>query len=709
MKIVLKVVAGLLLLLVLAVGALLLFFDPNAFKEELVGLARDKGRVALTLDGDIGWSLFPSIALALPSLTVDDLNGQRLAAVDAAEVAVAVLPLLSGRLEMSGLSLRGLRLDLVAPEAVADESGAADGAAGGAGAAPQLDVGFVDIRDAEVRYRMPQSGQMIALTGFNFHGERIVSGQPFPVTSSFRLALGPEGQPAGLTLQAELATRVRLDLAKQEFAAQGLDLQLGVGGVAFNGREVPIDLQADLSAQLAADRAAVGNLVVKIAGLALQGELQVAQMRSAPLISGKLDAAPFDLNQLLLALGQAAVVTRDAKALQQVGFSAEFSGPANTLLLKPLQLRFDDTRFEGEVGMDLASGRQRVVLKGDRLDLDRYLPPPAPAGAAPDSGQENAAPAAGAAQERYPKDPLLPVALLQGLNFELRLGLGELVAAGVKLSQLQLETTAAGGLIQAKNISGELYGGRFANSATLDARKTPLRSDITTQVTGVQLGGLLQDLAQINKFSGTLSLDGHYTTRGNSIYAMVNSLTGDSAISVKDGRLHGVNLVDSLCQGIRQVKGLPEATGSAPDYTNFSNLSATLKIVDGVVDSRDLAASMVAVGVAGAGQVNLPAATLDYGLDLTVLQQLQGERCQIEEKLHNLAFPVRCNGSFDDAPAKLCRPDTARMKKVLTELAKRDVGGKLQQKLDDSKLKQKLDEKLKGNEEVKSLLKGLLK
>jgi len=707
MKIVLKVVAGLLLLLVVALGALLLFFDPNAHKAELIALARDKGSVALTIDGELGWSLFPRIALALPALRVDDLDGQPLAAVDGAEVSVAVLPLLRGKVEMSGVTLQGLRLDLVAPEpapAAETESVPSDAAAAPPGAAPQLDIGFIDIRDAEISYRMPQSGQVARLSGFNFHAERVVSGRPFPVSSRFNLALGPDGKPAQLTLQAELAAQLLLDLANQHFGADALRLRLGVGGTAFQGRTVPVELQADLQAQLAAERVSIDQLLVKVADMALQGQLQVAQLSTAPLISGKLAAAPFDLNQLLQALGQPALVTRDSDALSQVGFSAEFSGPANTLLMKPLQLRLDDSRFDGELGLDLASGRQRVVLSGDRLDLDRYLPP------APAEAEAAAAPAAPAQAdgERYSKDPLLPVALLQGLNFELRLGLAELVASGLQVNDLQLAAEAAGGLIEAKTLSGRLYQGGFANSATLDARQTPLQIALNKKLSGVQLGPLLQDLAQIDRVSGTLALEGRYRTRGNSVYAWVNGLNGNSVIGLTDGRVKGINLVDSLCQGIRQVKGLPASDGTAPDYTHFSNLSATLKITDGVVDNRDLAASLVAVGLAGAGQVSLPAATLDYGLDLTVLQQLQGERCQIEEKLHNLAFPVRCKGGFDDDPAKLCKPDTARMKQVIGELLKRDSVTKLKQKVED-KMQDKVPDKLKDNEQLKDALKGLFK
>ncbi|WP_210397247.1 AsmA family protein [Motiliproteus sediminis] len=735
MKILLKVVLALVFLLVLAVGALLLFFDPNAYKEELVTLARDKGQVVLTLDGDIGWSLYPNLALALPTLSVDDLEGKRMAAVDSAEVSVALLPLLGGRLEMSGLTLSGLTLELSAADAdpsAAPAGAAASGAAStsaGAATAPanqgdasqpaakplELDIARITIRDANIRYRLPD--QTLELSRFNFEGTNIVSGQAFPASSDFALrVLSPRGDTQ-LSVDAALTAEVLLDLAAQRYGASGLAMKLNLGGAAFGGNTLPLLLGGDLLAELAGDQASVRKLQLDLAGMQLRGELEVTQLSGQPVIAGMLRAAPFDLNQLLQALGQPAVVTSDSQALSRVGFEATLSGPANTVGLKPLKLQLDDTRFEGELALDLATGRQRVRLQGDSLNVDRYLPPPAAAegdnnqpakSSTAQSGSTNGGSTGGvaggnqaaSAPSPYSKEPLLPLEVLRALNFDLGIGLKEMIVAGIKVTQLKASATARDGLIRADKLQGQLYGGGFDNSAVIDASTAPLRTDVRKKISGIQLGGLLKDLAQIDNFSGSFSMEGRYQTSGNSVHAVVNSLTGNSVISLKDGRVSGVNLIDNLCQGIRQVKGLPDSGDTAADYTEFSNLGATLKVTNGVVDTRDLNASLVAVGLGGAGQVNLPQQSLDMALDLTVLQQLQGESCQIEEKLHNLAFPVRCKGGFFDEPTKLCRPDTARMKKVLSELTKREAGDKLQKKL---------DEKLKDNDEVKSLIKGLFK
>ena len=57
------VLLGLLLIIVALGFALSHLFDPNDYKDEIRQIARDKAHIELTLNGDIGWSLFPWLGL----------------------------------------------------------------------------------------------------------------------------------------------------------------------------------------------------------------------------------------------------------------------------------------------------------------------------------------------------------------------------------------------------------------------------------------------------------------------------------------------------------------------------------------------------------------------------------------------------------------------------------------------------------------------
>ncbi len=700
MKLLLKLLLGLMLLLVLAVGSLLLLVDPNDFKPELQALARDKAQVDLQLKGDIGWSLFPSIALSLPALEVLTLEGKPLASLQRAEIEVRVLPLLSGQLQMQGVLLDGLMLDwTVAAQTEATKVETAADSPGKSGAAGALlfDIGQVQINNAQIRYADPANGQVVELRNVNLSAEKLVSGQRFPIMVDFELALFTDPQtPPQLIAKTQLQSQLLLDLAAQKYSAKGLQLQLNLAGAAFS-KPLDLTLGGDLEADQGGDTLQLSGLKLALANLLLHAELKVVGAADQPLVSGSLQVPSFDLKKLLRALGQPELLTRDDAALRNVGFTALLAGPTGVIGLESLTLTLDQTSFSGSLSYALQSGAQQIRLAGDALDVDRYLPPAVAADPAVSAPKPVAA-------ARYSKAPLLPIDTLKALTLDADLTLASLKASGVTIEQLQLLLTAKAGLVNVKQLSGKLYQGSFSNSVIVDARKTPVRLEINKQVEGIQLGVLLMDLAKIDRFTGRFSMQGGYQAQGNSVYEVVHSLDGDLSLGLKQGRLQGLNLGDTLCRGILQVKGQQPPAESAQSYTDFSNLNATAKISAGVLVNKDLKAALVGIRLLGDGQVDLPAETLNYGMELTVLQDFASDSCRIDEKLHNLSLPLRCQGGFDTEPAKLCGVDKNRIKKLLSQLVTTDVKQKVEQKLE-----QQLEQKLKDNEQLKGALKGLFK
>ena len=701
MKLLLKLLLGLVLLVVLAVGAVLLLVDPNDFKPEIQQLARDKGQLDLQLDGDIGLSLWPSVALSLPSLKLSSLEGEPLASLKRAEIEVSLLPLLSGQLQMSGVLIDGLELEVRAQPADTGLSQGGSSPDANAMAKPQqhagllFDIGRIQISNARIRYTDTAAGLDLTVAPFNFSADNLVSGRAFPAESDFQLQLKQGGEvPSEWRFSGELSSELLLDSARQQFAANGLQLQLQVEGDALP-KPVKLDLGGSLSFDQSSHRARLEGLRLALAQLVLNVDLQIDMAAGQPQFSGRLELEPFDAKQLLAELGQPVPPTQDPQALTQVGFSAELGGPAGAVEMNPLKLSLDQSRFEGMVSYQLESGAQRLRLQGDRLDLDRYLPAPAEAAEDAAASRSENPDQAGSI---YPKTPMLPVELLQGLQLDVGLGLAQLQVSGLTLEQLKFKLEADQGLVKLPQISGRLYQGEFENSITLDARQVPLKLSVNKRLEAVDLGPLLVDLMEQERFSGRLSLQGDYRMQGNSVYDWVHSLNGSMQAGLKEGRLNGVNLGDTLCRGILQVKGQPLPLETAESYTEFSNLDATAKIRDGVVSNQDLRAALVGISLAGRGTVDLPKEALDYGIDLTVLQEFASANCRIDDKLHNLALPLRCQGGFDTEPAKLCGVDKQRIKRVLAEVGKREV---------KQKLERKLEQKLEGNEALKGVLKGL--
>ena len=97
------VLLGLLLIIVALGFALSHLFDPNDYKDEIRQIARDKAHIELTLNGDIGWSLFPWLGLELHDASVATLAAptQPFADLQMLGLSVRVLPLLRKEVQMS--------------------------------------------------------------------------------------------------------------------------------------------------------------------------------------------------------------------------------------------------------------------------------------------------------------------------------------------------------------------------------------------------------------------------------------------------------------------------------------------------------------------------------------------------------------------------------------------------------------------------------
>ena len=214
------VLAGIVILVIGALFFLTRMFDPNDYKDDIRQAAREQANVELTLDGDIGWSLFPWLGIELKNVGVAPVAtpDQPLASVGSLGLGVKVLPLLRKQLRMSDVILDDIQLQLVrndkgvgnwesvGPQAKPETAGAGgDGAAGeesaDSGRSFDITVESVRVTNASVRYEDRQSGRILSLDEANFMTGALIPDEPFDV--SFQ----------GLLTTDQPAMRVRVDLS----------------------------------------------------------------------------------------------------------------------------------------------------------------------------------------------------------------------------------------------------------------------------------------------------------------------------------------------------------------------------------------------------------------------------------------------------------------------------------------------------------------
>jgi uncharacterized protein involved in outer membrane biogenesis len=713
-----KIVLGLLLvcvILIAAGGALLsAFVDPNDYKAEIEQAALDQGGIELKIGGDINWSVFPRLSLAVDNIDVRFPDQPSLAHLQQAQISVRIMELLSGNVQMNSIIIEGLNLDLAknklgqvnwqssanseaAKSNTTTESSPTKPASATSGTSLKIDIESVQIVSGTVNYRDEQTAQIFQLDNINLKTGRITNNELFPFSLSLNAKQLQNGKQV-LEAATQFDGEVLLDLSKQQYQLKNFIGELNIQ----NSANLQVQFKTNASIDLIARQLIVDNWNAEVANLHLNGKLTIANLDTLDM-SGTVTAAPFALNPLLATLGQAPVQTSDPAALKNIGLISTFSGNADTINTSSLTIKLDDTSFDGNAGINLKTSRIKLKLAGNSINLDRYLPAAEKQTATTEKAANDSSSPSG---ERYSKEETIPIEPLQSLNLDAAISLKSATYQKFKMNNIDLAVDANKGIVKAKRINVDMYGGKIRNSVTLDARKKPLKITTKKSVSGLQIGDLLTDLAGEAQLTGTLNTKANVTSYGQSVHSIVNSMNGTANITVLNGVVKGINVAQELCQTINNLSaaGSVKPAKTVDQSTPFAKMGGNFTIKKGVISNKDLGVRLDAMNIKGKGAVNLPKALIDYQLALIIEENLFKKTCPVNNRLEGVEWPMRCKGSFDLEPTQLCKPDAKAIRSIL----KKAITSKIKDEL-STKVQDKLKDKLGGDDAVKGLLKGLFK
>ncbi|WP_109513884.1 AsmA family protein [Pseudomonas ovata] len=729
-------VLGLLLIIVALGFALTHLFDPNDYKDEIRQLARDKANIELTLNGDIGWSLFPWLGLELHDAQVATLAApdQPFADLTMLGLSVRVLPLLRREVQMSDVRVEGLNLILLR-----DKSGhgnwedigkPANGTAqaparpaDGTAPAPtepekpsrplKLDIDSLTVNNARVQYSDETTGKTYTAESIQLSTGPVREGADIALKLT---AFLNTNQPV-VRARTELVGNLRLDRVLKRYQFEDMRLSGELAGEPLQGKSVTFVAQGQLLADLTANIAEWNSLKVSVNQLRALGELRARDLDKTAQISGGLSIAQFDLRTFLDGIGQPLPAMSEG-ALSKIEMATRLSGTPTSLVLDELNLKLDDSTFTGRIAVDdFARQALRLQLKADTFNADRYRPAESEttkgtkaARQAEVQGSEAAA-VAGAGTTPLPEQPskaawssdkLLPLERLRKLDVQADLSFGKLTINQLPINNALLKTQAANGVIRLDSLSGDLYNGHFETQGNLDARQDTPALSVQTRVIKVPVERVLESQGQTPPVRGQLTLTADLAGQGNSQKALIDSLDGTASFSLANGVLVNANLEQQLCQGIAFLNRKPLTGEPRGKDTPFQQLTGSLAIRNGVASNPDLKARIPGLTVNGRGDVDLRVLGMDYRVGI-VIEGDKGEMpdpaCQVNERYVGLEWPMRCRGPLE-LGAKACRVE----KEGLTQIAAKLLGDEARDKIGE-----KIDEKLgdKVSPELKDALKGL--
>lgn len=401
LKFLVIVLGGILVLALGLMAAIAVMFDAAWVKNELASIVQEQKQRTLRIDGDVALSFWPSLGIRIGSVSLSEPRStEEFAALDAARVSVAVLPLLSRQIVVDRIEVDGLRASLVRRrDGSLNFTDLLTGSKEDGRSPLPVQVAGIRIDNATLSWRDEQSGKTTVVSGLDF-------------------ATGPISADAGTGIYK--VDQVRL-AASASSGTDSLALRLAIPGIEGNAEAVKLgkfDLQIDGRAGDATVKASLDAAIDVRAGLKalaidpLGGSLEVGHpqlpMKTLRLpISGRLSA---DLGR---SSARAALNSHlDASTIALSVTVSRFSPPAVAF-----------------------------ALDVDQIDMDRYLPTLQSSGSGKPAGKSGGG--------------SIAAAPLQGLDLQGTVSIGRLQFAGIQTSNVRLKVNTRGGQLEYTGMAQE--------------------------------------------------------------------------------------------------------------------------------------------------------------------------------------------------------------------------------------------------------------
>jgi AsmA protein len=647
-------------------------FDPNQYKGPIADMVKEKTQRTLSIEGDIRLTLFPKLGVQLGKTRLSEFrSGQEFAGLEQMRVSLALLPLLSKQVVVDQIQLNGLRVTLVKHRDgrtnFADLLGAEEAAAAVPVPAPsstptaqiKFDIDGVKVSKAAISWKDETAGAEYAVSDFNLETGRVAPRVPV----KFELAAAFTASEPKMEVKLQSAGNVTFDPQNRSFSAVVLTASLSAQGLLEAGLNIKLS-GVEGSAKALQVREFLITVDAKQAANAVKGTLSTpiaadleAQMFELPGLAGEFDVVSPALPMKKLKVPLAGMVRAD---LKKQTVSAD------------LTTRFDESNVKAKVDMtNFAAPFTRFDIAFDKLDVDRYLLPTEKKAASTElaSGPQ--------AEQPIDFSPIKKLDLAGSLRID------ELVASKVKAQNLRMDVKAAGGRLEVNPLSANLYQGSAKGSASVNANNNQLA--IKQNLSGVSIGPLLRDALNQDLLDGRGNVALDVTATGNTVSAIKKSLNGTAALSLKDGALKGINLAQSLRNAKAMFTGGTrdsEQAAAAGEKTDFSELSASFLIREGVAHNDDLLAKSPFLRLTGTGDINIAEGSLNYLAKAAAVATSTGQGGKDLAETGGLTLPVRASGPFTALKYKLefgsAFSDSARQQ---VEAKKEELKGKLKDQI----------------------------
>ena len=220
-------------------------------------------------------------------------------------------------------------------------------------------------------------------------------------------------------------------------------------------------------------------------------------------------------------------------------------------------------------------------------------------------------------------------------------------ANDLEISELSADIapTASGWRIHP--LSARFYEGDYSGDIGLGTSLPDMPLSFDESLNDVAMGPLLASLSGFERITGDAAIAASGALALSGSTPPLASLNANGEFSIRDGALRGINIARTIRQALARLEGRAPPPDTEMPSTDFTSLSGSVSVRNGVASSEDIALDSPLLRVRGNGQTHLVDQTLALTLNVNVVGSLEGQGGETLESLKGVTIPLTITGNWD--------------------------------------------------------------
>ena len=640
MKRILKILLGLILLIVLGLGAFLYAFDANDYKQEITDLAQMVTGRSISINGNIDISVYPWIGLKVDNVVVNNNQGfsqTKFASIDQFDIKIKILPLLSKKIEIDELVMT--RLNMALEKNAEGKNNWSDfimtsdaGVVGSKYGLTSFMVQGVELVDANIIWKDTASGKQFDILALNLSTEAIINGQPLPVNIKTRIKSNQPVWQAAVVVKSQLVFKDEYP----GFNAKGMQLAANAVFPSGNLKKVSFSMVVDSDVNLDAHTASLKNARIKTLGLMMGGDFNVENIFSVPVIRGPLKVETFEAAVLMKNFDVELPKMKNANSLKAIEFSSSFQTNFTSIYFDKIDAQVDGKKVDGFIRIDGGDKTQiRYTFNVDKIELNDYMPR--------NEGDED---------RRWS----LPVEFIRSVDLEGKIDVASVSASDVELKAFNITSSIKDGVLTLNPVRAKVDDSSLSSALQINAQTDPVGKLLfkaqninTNDSINPWLNSVLGE--DVIKIDGIAELDMDLKLKGIDYKSMKNTAQGLVKLNIGKMTMHGVDL-DHASRSVVVNFANKNNFRTRASYVSeinldkgeeFDSLAGTFNLSYGKLTTKDLLLKSRLADIQLTGNIDLLKEVLGYKITLDMHVENPSD---IRDKLRDHPMEYNARGTY---------------------------------------------------------------